>query len=45
MNEIKKQLGKEKGNWVDELYEVLWLYMTTPRTSMKETPFSIAYGT
>lgn len=40
---IKKRLGKAKGNWVDELLEVLWLYKTTPRTSTKGTPFCLAY--
>ena len=41
---IKKQLGKANGNQVDKLPEFLWSYQTTPRTSTKETPFSLAYG-
>lgn len=42
---IKKRLGKAKGNWVEELTGVLWSYKMTPRTSTKETPFSITYDT
>lgn len=41
---IKKQLGKAKGNWVDELPEVLWSYRTPPQTSTRERMFSLAYG-
>lgn len=45
MNGIKKFLGKANGNWVEELLAVLWSYRTTPRTSSKETPFSLTYDT
>lgn len=41
----KKWLGKAKGNWVEELPWVLWSYRTTSRMNIKETPFSLTYGT
>ncbi|XP_023746717.1 uncharacterized protein LOC111894856 [Lactuca sativa] len=45
VNGIKKRLGKEKGNWAEEIPMVLWSYKTTPRKSTKETPFSLTYET
>ena len=45
INIIKKQLKKAKGLWADDLPGVLWAYRTTARTSVGETPFSLAYGT
>ncbi|KAL5542052.1 hypothetical protein UlMin_009762 [Ulmus minor] len=45
INIIKKRLEKAKGLWVDELPGVLWAYRTTAKTSIGETPFSLAYGT
>ena len=45
VNGIKKHLRKAKGNWTDELPQVLWSERTTPRTSTNEAPFSLAYGT
>ena len=33
-----------KGNWVEELPNVLWAYRTTPRRLMGETPFSMTYS-
>ncbi|KAI3740511.1 hypothetical protein L2E82_30972 [Cichorium intybus] len=45
VNGIKKQLGKAKGNWVEDLPSVLWSYRTTPRTGTQETPFNLVYGT
>ena len=41
---LKAKLGTAKGNWADNLPEVLWVYRTTPRTSTSETPFWLAYG-
>ena len=34
--------AKEK--WMEELSHVLWIYETTPRRSIGETPFSVTYG-
>lgn len=42
---MKKWLEKAKGLWADELPSVLWAYQTTAKTSIGETPFSLAYGT
>ena len=33
-----------KGNWVEELNNVIWAYRTTPRTSTGETPFRLTYA-
>jgi len=44
VNGLKKQLDDANGKWVDELPHVLWTYRTTPRRSMRETPFSMTYG-
>ena len=44
VNGLKKRLEGVKGNWVEELPNVLWAYRTTPRRSMGETPFSLTYG-
>ena len=44
MNGLKKRLDDAKGKWVEELSHVLWMYETTPRRSIRETPFSMTYG-
>ena len=41
---IKTRLEGAKEIWPDELPGVLWAYRTTVRTSTKETPFKLAYG-
>ncbi|XP_059432543.1 uncharacterized protein LOC132165870 [Corylus avellana] len=42
---LKKKLGQHKGEWSENLPEVLWAYRTTRRTQTEETPFALAYGT
>ena len=37
------KLEEHKGLWAEELPKVLWAYKTTSRTSIGETPFSLAY--
>ena len=44
MKIIKTRLEGAKGIWSDELPSVLWAYRTTVRTSTRETPFKLAYG-
>ena len=44
MNGFKKRLDKAKRKLVEELSHVLWTYRTTPRRSIRETPFSMTYG-
>ena len=44
VNGLKKRLEGAKGNWAEELLNVLWAYQTTPRRSTGETPFSMTYG-
>ena len=44
VNGLKKRLDDAKEKWVEELSHVLWTYRTTPRRSIRETPFSMTYG-
>ena len=44
MQGLKARLGKAKGQWVEELPNVLWAYRTTARTGNGCTPFSLVYG-
>ena len=44
INGLKRILEGAKGNWAEELPNVLWAYRTTPRRSTGETPFSLTYG-
>ena len=41
---LKMKLKEHKGVWAEELPKVLWAYRMTSRTSIWETPFSLAYG-
>nr|KAJ0193280.1 hypothetical protein LSAT_V11C800420460 [Lactuca sativa] len=45
VNGIKKWLGEAKGNRAEEIPAMLWSYRTTPRTSTRETSFSLTYRT
>nr|GEV99443.1 hypothetical protein [Tanacetum cinerariifolium] len=45
MQGIKTRLHQEGVAWVEELPNVLWAHMTTPKTSNGETPLGLAYGT
>ena len=40
---LKKSLDDANGKWVKELSHVLWAYRTTPRKSIRETPFFMTY--
>ena len=44
VNGLKKRLKGAKGNWVEELPNVLWAYRITSRRSTGETPYSMTYG-
>ena len=44
LNRLQKRLDDVKGRWVEELPHVLWTYRTTPRQSIRETPFAMTYG-
>jgi hypothetical protein len=37
------RLEDAKGAWVDNLYQVLWSYRTTPQITTGETPFRLVY--
>ena len=41
---LKKKLKDAKGNWPEELPEVLWLYRTTEKIATGQTSFSMPYG-
>lgn len=40
---LKKKFTNKKGDWVEELPEVLWAYMTTVKTPTGEMPFTLVY--
>ena len=40
---LKKRLDGAKGNWAEELPNVLWAYRTTPCRSTRETLFSLTF--
>ena len=42
---LKTKLEDLKGNWVEYLPEVLWAYRTTQKSTTRETPFALAFGT
>ena len=41
---LKAKLEDRKGNWPEELPNVLWSYNMTPRTTTEESPFNLTYG-
>ena len=41
---LKTKLENLKGRWADDLPEMLWAYRITARSTIRETPFSLAYG-
>lgn len=45
LNIMKKKLEGAKGLWQEILLEVLWAYRTTPKTSTRETPYSLVHET
>ena len=42
---LKTKLENLKGKWVEYLPEVLWAYRTTRKSTTRETPFALAFGT
>ena len=44
LNGLKKRCEKAGTSWVEDLYQVLWSYRTTPHSSTGETPFRMVYG-
>jgi hypothetical protein len=40
---LKKKLGDRKGDWADDLLEVLWAYRTMKRTPTEETLYALAF--
>ena len=42
---LKTQLKEAKDLQMEELYSVIWVYLTTPRIPMEESSFNLAYTT
>ncbi|GAU22605.1 hypothetical protein TSUD_135050 [Trifolium subterraneum] len=42
---LRRRMGASKGNWTEELHNVMWSYRTTPHSTTGETPFRLTYGT
>ena len=42
---LKKTVSKHKGDCHDRLFEALWAYHLTVRSSTQSTPYSLVYGT
>ncbi|GKC85911.1 reverse transcriptase domain-containing protein [Tanacetum coccineum] len=42
---IKARLGKDNKNWMEEISHVLWAHRTMVKSSNRDTPFSLTYGT
>ncbi|GAU48061.1 hypothetical protein TSUD_404890 [Trifolium subterraneum] len=42
---LRRRMSTSKGNWTEELHNVLWSYRTTPHSTTGETPFRLTYGT
>jgi len=41
---LKRRLEKAKGTWAEEVPRVVWAYHTTAQSTIRETPFSLVYG-
>ncbi|GJT44545.1 retrovirus-related pol polyprotein from transposon TNT 1-94 [Tanacetum coccineum] len=41
---MERRLGKTHQGWIDELPQVVWVHMTTLKSSNGENPFSLVYG-
>ncbi|GAU45602.1 hypothetical protein TSUD_285710 [Trifolium subterraneum] len=42
---LRRRMGTSKGNWTEELHNVLWSYRTTPHSTTGETLFRLTYRT
>ncbi|XP_059436543.1 uncharacterized protein LOC132169538 [Corylus avellana] len=42
--EENKKLGDRKGDWAEDILEVLWAYRTMRITLTEETPYALAFG-
>ncbi|GKC18248.1 reverse transcriptase domain-containing protein [Tanacetum coccineum] len=42
---IKARLDERSKNWIEEISHVLWAHRTMIKSSNRETPFSLTYGT
>nr|GEX96251.1 hypothetical protein [Tanacetum cinerariifolium] len=44
VKDMERRLGMAHQAWVDELPQVISVHRTTPKSSNRETPFSLVYG-
>ena len=44
LDRLKKRMRDAKVNWSEQLYSVLWGYITSVQSSIQETPFRMTYG-
>jgi hypothetical protein len=44
LNGLRKRFEKTGASWIENLYQVLWSYRTTPHSTTEETPFRMVYG-
>ena len=42
---LKNKFGDKKRDWANDLPEVLWVYWTTNKTPIEETPYALAFRT
>jgi len=45
LNGLKKKIKDAKSEWAKLLNEILWVYRTTTKNSIGETPFRLTYKT
>lgn len=41
---LKTKLEEKNGSWIDELPGEMWAYSTSHKTTIGETPFTLAFG-
>jgi transposase InsO family protein len=44
LNGLRKRFEKVGASWIENLYQVLWSYRTTPYSTTGETSFRMLYG-
>jgi len=44
LKSLKKRFEKAKGTWAEEVPRIVWAYHTSPQSTIRETPFSLVYG-
>ncbi|GAU37759.1 hypothetical protein TSUD_102760 [Trifolium subterraneum] len=42
---LRRRMDASKGNWTEELHNVMWSYRTAAHSTIGKTPFRLTYGT